>query len=226
MWETLQNNADWNFFKTPILQEILRIQNLHQVEHCVFLEVIHLFQSAGCVRNKLQFRTAQQNHKSSLWMQDWSWTVYPRLTCGIWSLLFFTEIRIRVNKYRETCLHLKRERKFLERLMIWIMLILFPQTRILFVRKLCCTSCCLTESIWTPRFKSNTLTPRTNSQTCRPREISHVMSGTIFCVYSTVAISAPSTASKRCRKEHKKVQVKKETHQNQGRWWIWYRDAV
>ena len=25
-WETLQNNADWDCFKTPILQEILRIQ--------------------------------------------------------------------------------------------------------------------------------------------------------------------------------------------------------
>ena len=41
MLETLPNNADWNSFKTPILQEILRIQNLHQVEHCAFLEVIH-----------------------------------------------------------------------------------------------------------------------------------------------------------------------------------------
>ena len=40
---TLQNNADWDCFKTPILQEILRIQNLHQVEHCAFWEVIHLF---------------------------------------------------------------------------------------------------------------------------------------------------------------------------------------
>ena len=28
-------NADWNCFMTPILQEILRTQNLHQVEHCV-----------------------------------------------------------------------------------------------------------------------------------------------------------------------------------------------
>ena len=26
MWETLPNNADWDCFKTPILQEILRIQ--------------------------------------------------------------------------------------------------------------------------------------------------------------------------------------------------------
>ena len=36
MWETLQNNTDWDCFKTPILQEILRIQNIHQVEHCAF----------------------------------------------------------------------------------------------------------------------------------------------------------------------------------------------
>ena len=66
MWETLSNNADWDCFKTPILQEILKIQNLHQVEHCAFLEVTHLDQSVGCVRNKIQFHTVQQNPKSSL----------------------------------------------------------------------------------------------------------------------------------------------------------------
>ena len=83
MWETLPNNADWDCFKTPILQETLRIQNLHQVEHYAFSEVIRLFQSAGCVRNKLQFRTVQQNQKSFLWMQDWGWTICPHLICGI-----------------------------------------------------------------------------------------------------------------------------------------------
>ena len=36
MWVILPNNADWDCFKTPILYEILRIQNLHQVEHCAF----------------------------------------------------------------------------------------------------------------------------------------------------------------------------------------------
>ena len=41
---------------------------------------------------------------------------------------------------------------------------------------------CLIESIWTPRSKSNTLTPKTNSQTFWPKEISHVMNGIIFCV--------------------------------------------
>ena len=70
MWQILPNNADWDCLKTPILQEILRIQNLHQVELCAFSEAIRLFQSVGCVRNKLQFRTVQQNQKSFLWMQD------------------------------------------------------------------------------------------------------------------------------------------------------------
>ena len=71
MWETLPNKADWDCFKTPILQEILRISNLLQVEHCAFWEVIRLFQSVGCVRSKPQFHTVQQNPKSSLWTQDW-----------------------------------------------------------------------------------------------------------------------------------------------------------
>ena len=52
MWETLPNNADWDFFKTPILQEILKIQNLNQVEHCAFWEVVRLFQSVGCVKKQ------------------------------------------------------------------------------------------------------------------------------------------------------------------------------
>ena len=69
MWVILLNNADWDCFKTPILQEILRTRNLLQVEQCAFSEVIRLFQSVGCVRNKLQFRTAQQNQKSFPWMQ-------------------------------------------------------------------------------------------------------------------------------------------------------------
>ena len=44
MWIILLNNADWDCFKTPILREILRTQNLLRMAHCAFLEVIHLFQ--------------------------------------------------------------------------------------------------------------------------------------------------------------------------------------
>ena len=36
MWVTVQNNADWDCFKTPILQEISRIHDLHLVEHRAF----------------------------------------------------------------------------------------------------------------------------------------------------------------------------------------------
>ena len=42
-WVILPSNADLDCFETPILQEILRIQSLLRVEHCAFLEVIHLF---------------------------------------------------------------------------------------------------------------------------------------------------------------------------------------
>ena len=85
---------------------------------------------------------------------------------------------------------------------------------------------CSIESIWTPKSKSNTLTPRTNSQTYWQREISHVMNGIIFCVCSTSAISVPPIVLKWCRKERKKMQVKKESQQNRSRWWIWSRDTA
>ena len=36
----LPSNADWDCFKTQILQEILRTQNLHRVEHCDLWDLI------------------------------------------------------------------------------------------------------------------------------------------------------------------------------------------
>ena len=63
MWETLPNNAGWDCFKTPILQEILRIQNPVLEEFCAFSEVARLFQSVGCARNKLLFHTVRRNLK-------------------------------------------------------------------------------------------------------------------------------------------------------------------
>ena len=64
MWVILPNSADWDCFKILISREILRTRNPLQVEHCALLEVMHLFQSVGCVRNKLLFLTVQQNLKS------------------------------------------------------------------------------------------------------------------------------------------------------------------
>ena len=66
----------------------------------------------------------------------------------------------------------------------------------------------------------HSLTPQTNSQTCWQREISHVMNGIIFCVCSTLAIWVLPIVLKWCRKERKKMQVKKESQQNRSQWWI------
>ena len=68
MWETLHNSAGWDCFRTLILPEILKAENRLQGELCAYLAATRLFPQVGCVRNKLQFRTVQQNQKSFLWM--------------------------------------------------------------------------------------------------------------------------------------------------------------
>ena len=72
---------------------------------------------------------------------------------------------------------------------------------------------CLTESIWTPKSKSNTLTPKTNSQTYWQREISHVTNGTVFFICSTSAISALLAAARRVQeqKEEERIVAKSES---------------
>ena len=47
MWAILQNSAGWDHFKTPILQEILKIRNPLLEGHCAFLEVIHFFKEVA-----------------------------------------------------------------------------------------------------------------------------------------------------------------------------------
>ena len=69
--------------------------------------------------------------------------------------------------------------------------------------------------IWTDKFKSVTLTPKTNSQTCWLKEISHVMSGTIFFICFLSAISAPLAAPRifslaTCSTMAKRIQDQKE----------------
>ena len=73
---------------------------------------------------------------------------------------------------------------------------------------------CVIESIWTPRYTSNTLTPETNSQTYWPREISHVMSGTIFCLFNISHFSSTDCSevmSKRTQKDVSQERVTAKT---------------
>ena len=59
MGETQPNNADWDCFETPILQETLKTQNQHQEEYCAFSEVKRSCQQVGCARNRLLSHTAE-----------------------------------------------------------------------------------------------------------------------------------------------------------------------
>ena len=69
----------------------------------------------------------------------------------------------------------------------------------------------LIESIWTPKSKSNTLTPKTNSLTCWPRETSHVMNGIIFlCLFNMSHFSSTDCSevmAKRTQKDSGKERV-------------------
>ena len=137
MWVTLQNNADWDCFKTLILRETLRIQNQLLEEHCACLEVIHLFQEVGSV---------QQNPKSSLWTLDWDWRTSCSRVVGSDCFCF----RKHDSDYREKrsdLLSLTEVRDLQGRLTRWIILIVFPQTSSLRIKKLCCM-CLRTTKQW------------------------------------------------------------------------------
>ena len=61
----------------------------------------------------------------------------------------------------------------------------------------------LIESIWTPRSKSNMLTPKSNSPTCWPKVVLHVMNGIIFfdCWTSWICQCFPAAIEVQNRKQ-------------------------
>ena len=151
MWVILQNNADWDCFRTPILREILRTSG----EHCSFLKVIHLFQQVGCARNKLQFHTVQQNPKSSLWTLDWDWMVCLLWNYGIWSFVLGNTKQNHdrtgqpVVGSNTSHAPVQQSRGMFKR--VWKMLTVFPQTSNFRIKKLCCM-CLRTTKQWSRWF--------------------------------------------------------------------------
>ena len=88
-----------------------------------FSEAARSFQSVGCVRNKLQFRTVQTESEIISLDAGLRWNGIPALDCGIWSSLFFTETRIRVikngeirarTKFVQDLTNFQRERNLIE----------------------------------------------------------------------------------------------------------------
>ena len=94
MWGKQHSNADLVYSKTQPLLEILRTQSQPQEVSCVFLEAEHFFQSVGCARNKLLFRTFPQSLKLFLWMLDHVWMGYLLLTDGTLLVLRTTKDNI------------------------------------------------------------------------------------------------------------------------------------
>ena len=180
MWETLPNNADWDCFKTPILQEIFRIQNLHQVEYCAFFGKSYVCSNQLDVQ-ETNFSFAQFNRIRNhfFWTQDWGWMVSPQLIYGIWSSQFL-ETRITVIKNGETFVRTLREvrstpHKLQKRKQSHGMIndldnvdfYLFPQTSTLLIRKLCCMCLKTNEAVIKMIIKGRSPTMRHVSRTHR-----------------------------------------------------------
>ena len=135
MWETLPNIADWDCFKTPMLHEIWRIKNLLQVEHCAFLDAIRVFQSVGCfsfaqfnrIRNHLLGRRIEIRWCTRTWLMGSDRCSSSRKHVSEWSR---TVRPARISNAKGISWNdwWSRRCPF------------FPQTCILLVGKLCCTS--------------------------------------------------------------------------------------
>ena len=110
VWNTAQHCL-LGLFQDSDFAGDLEDSNSISVRNSEYLQKSHFRSYKLDVQETNFSRTVQKNLKLSHWMLVWGWMVFPLLIYGIWLLLFFTEIRIRVIKYRETCLHLLHEKK-------------------------------------------------------------------------------------------------------------------
>ena len=138
MWDTRHSIASFFFFfKTPTLLVISKTQSQLQDVSCAFLEVKHLYQWAGCARNRLQFHIVQQNQKLFHWMLYFEWTGHLLLLFGVLWLRFYVQIQETSNAKSQALGNGKRLQnpkprpnvlKKVERLINWVKSITCPQT--------------------------------------------------------------------------------------------------
>ena len=173
-WEKhCENNADWDCLKTPILREILKIQNPLLEEHYAFLEVIHFVPNSWMCKN--QTSVSHCSTESEIISLDGRWIEIRRDSSSRfvesdcfcpWKHAWFRLMKDRGGPV-VTC---------------WVTLIVFPQTSSLGIKKLCCMCLRTTKqwsrwslrevvpqwdmfpgpTTWTQKSKSSTSTPKTN----------------------------------------------------------------
>ena len=84
MWVILQNNADLDCFKTPVLRETLRIQNLHEVEHCAFGSNTFIPVSWLCEK---QTSVSHSSTESEIISLDAGWRLGGIPALDLWDLI-------------------------------------------------------------------------------------------------------------------------------------------
>ena len=140
-----------------------------------------------------QFNFAQQNQKSFLGQKNWDWMVPLHLICG-------TNVSSSHQKLRSMCPQTTKQRtrsSLKKGVPQWDQL---PgPTELRLIR-------CSIESLWTPKSKANTSTPKTNLSTFLPRKTSHVMDGWnhllwLFNISHFSAAMCSDTMTKRCQQE-------------------------
>ena len=189
MWVTLQNNAGWACFKTPILREILRTHNLLLAEHYAFFGS-HTFSS-----NKLDVLEATVSHSSkeseiisldaglrsdgiprsyfvvsdcfSPWKHDSEPVCRDKnhvqgQSRGMFHVLSDVDL-VPSNvqfSHQEAFVYVFEDNEAVIKIIIKERspTMRHVSTELLLIG-------CLIELIWTPKSKSNTSTPKTNSQT-------------------------------------------------------------
>ena len=82
MWETLPNNADWDFQDSDFAGDLEDSKSTFGGTLCVFWKSYICSNKLDVQKNKLLFLTVQQNLRLSLWTRDWGWMVSPHLISG------------------------------------------------------------------------------------------------------------------------------------------------
>ena len=102
------------------------------------MEVIQLIRYVGCVRNKLKFRTVQQNSKSSLWTLDWDLDGIHALDLWDLILLVFGNTIQNHDRTVQPVVNCDKSHGPNKRSHVLKNVDLFPQTSNFRIKKLCC----------------------------------------------------------------------------------------
>ena len=195
---------------SPILQEIRRTQNQHQVEHCVFGS--HTFVPISWMCKK-QTSVSHSSTESEIIYLDAGLRLDGIPALDLWDLIVFVLGNTSQNHDRTVkpvvCrdkIHVHQQSRRMFNVLNNVYL--FPQTSNFRIKKLRCMCLRTTkqwlrwlskegvpqwdmfpgptelrligysiESIWTPKSKSDTSTPKTNLPTSWPKGTSHVTNG-------------------------------------------------